>query len=42
MREPAMLCDYCGREYTEDEAQTCATCGYDMCERCLETHECEP
>ncbi len=34
-----MLCDYCGREYDAEQAQTCATCKEDMCEECLESHD---
>ena len=35
------LCDFCGTEKPTDTWQVCATCDEEMCEVCLETHECE-
>ncbi len=39
--EPDALCDFCGETYTPDEAQCCAVCAEDLCEKCLENHGCE-
>ena len=35
------LCDYCGSDYEIEDAQVCATCNEEMCEPCLETHDCK-
>jgi hypothetical protein len=43
-KEDAMKfeCDWCAITYPVEVTQCCASCENEMCETCLETHECIP